>query len=113
MMNGRDRPRGPPPSDMPTHREPRRGADGRNGGLAGPGDGSMSRAEKFEDEKRRIMQSCFSKKDTDGTCMWLLPIQNARICPWGRGPSARVLFGLYRRFEPHPKTSEFPQFSYK
>ncbi|THC99407.1 hypothetical protein EYZ11_001131 [Aspergillus tanneri] len=27
----------------------------------------MSRAEKFEDEKKRIIQSCFSKKDNDNT----------------------------------------------
>ncbi|KAL2003171.1 hypothetical protein VTN02DRAFT_4784 [Thermoascus thermophilus] len=27
----------------------------------------MSRAEKFEDEKRRIVQSCFSKQDADGS----------------------------------------------
>lgn len=26
----------------------------------------MSRAEKFEDEKRRIIESCFGKKDSDG-----------------------------------------------
>ena len=33
----------------------------------GPGiDGGMSRAERFEDEKRRICQSCFNKTDTDG-----------------------------------------------
>ena len=28
----------------------------------------MSRAEKFEDEKRRIVESCFGKKDPDGAC---------------------------------------------
>ncbi|KAJ6129987.1 hypothetical protein N7512_002767 [Penicillium capsulatum] len=56
-MNSRDRPRQPPPSD------PRRGTDARNGA----GDGSMSRAEKFEDEKKRIIQSCYSKKEADGT----------------------------------------------
>ncbi|KAL8947826.1 MAG: hypothetical protein Q9222_005932 [Ikaeria aurantiellina] len=28
---------------------------------------TMSRAEKFEDEKKRIIESCFSKKDTDGS----------------------------------------------
>lgn len=27
-----------------------------------------SKAEKFEDEKRRIVESCFSKKDPDGSC---------------------------------------------
>lgn len=30
---------------------------------------AMNRAEKFEDEKRRIVDSCFSKKDPDGACM--------------------------------------------
>jgi hypothetical protein len=37
------------------------GANGRNG--------TMSRAEQFEDEKRRIIESCFSKKDIDGSGM--------------------------------------------
>ncbi len=61
MMNGRDRPRPPVPSDM------RRGADPRIGPGSGSGDTSMSRAEQFEDEKKRIIQSCYSKKDSDGT----------------------------------------------
>lgn len=56
-MNGPNRPRPPPPADI------RRGGDPRNGASD-----SMSRAEKFEDEKKRIIQSCYSKKDTDGTC---------------------------------------------
>ena len=30
---------------------------------------NMTRAEKFEDEKKRIIESCFSKKDEDGSCM--------------------------------------------
>jgi hypothetical protein len=29
---------------------------------------SMTRAEKFEDEKRRIVESCFAKRDADGAC---------------------------------------------
>jgi exocyst complex component 1 len=29
----------------------------------------MSRAEKFEDEKRRIMETCFGKQDESGGCM--------------------------------------------
>ena len=29
----------------------------------------MTRAEKFEDEKRRIMESAFSKYDETGVCM--------------------------------------------
>jgi exocyst complex component 1 len=28
----------------------------------------MSRAERFEDEKRRIIDSCFGKRDEDGSC---------------------------------------------
>lgn len=39
--------------------------------MSAPGDNSMSRAEKFEDEKKRIIQSCFARKDNDGSCMWL------------------------------------------
>jgi hypothetical protein len=39
---------------------------------SGPGGVSssngMSRAERFEDEKRRIIDSCFGKKDEDGSC---------------------------------------------
>ncbi|KAL8726849.1 MAG: hypothetical protein Q9166_006465 [cf. Caloplaca sp. 2 TL-2023] len=47
-------------------------AGGAPGGLYPPGAGgsskaAMSRAEKFEDEKRRIIESCFSKKDADGS----------------------------------------------
>lgn len=38
---------------------------------AGPGSAAAAaaalRAERFEDEKRRIVDSCFSKKDTDGS----------------------------------------------
>jgi len=30
----------------------------------------MNRAEKFEDEKRRIIESCFAKVDPDGACMY-------------------------------------------
>lgn len=39
----------------------------------------MSRAEKFEDEKRRIMQSCFSRKDSDGTCMYTYLLRYFRL----------------------------------
>lgn len=40
--------------------------DRANGG--GPGAAAAaSRAERFEDEKRRIIESCFSKKDVDGS----------------------------------------------
>ena len=31
--------------------------------------GTLSRAEKFEDEKKRIIESCFTKADDDGAGM--------------------------------------------
>ncbi len=37
----------------------------------------MSRAERFEDEKRRIIESCFSKQDESGGCMGLVFYPNA------------------------------------
>ena len=40
----------------------------RNGSSA-IGGTTMSRAEKFEDEKRRIIESCFGKKEPDGSSM--------------------------------------------
>ncbi|KAI4161766.1 MAG: hypothetical protein LQ342_004598 [Letrouitia transgressa] len=63
--------RGPPNGVMGGPGRPMQ--DHRN--MSGPGGGgtsqdptvSMSRAERFEDEKRRIMESCFSKKDPDGS----------------------------------------------
>jgi len=30
---------------------------------------NMTRAQRFEDEKKRIIESCFSKRDEDGACM--------------------------------------------
>jgi exocyst complex component 1 len=53
---------------MDGYRGVQAGLDGGN-----TGNGSMSRAEKFEDEKRRIIESCFSKKGEDGsTCKIIL-----------------------------------------
>lgn len=43
----------------------RTASDPRNG--VGAATGVMSRAEQFEDEKRRFIESCFSKKDNDGS----------------------------------------------
>ena len=64
-MNGRERTRMPPGGDTPPLRDPRRGGDGQNGAFDSPADSQMSRAERFEDEKRRIIQHCFGKKDKD------------------------------------------------
>jgi hypothetical protein len=48
---------------MDGHRGIQTSLDGANAGNV------MSRAEKFEDEKRRIIESCFAKKGPDGnTC---------------------------------------------
>jgi len=47
---------------MDGYRGVQTGVDGANAG------NTMSRAEKFEDEKRRIIESCFAKKGPDGTC---------------------------------------------
>lgn len=71
------RPRGPPNGLLPGGRpvqDHRHGSnmsamssasanDSRN--PAGP---EMSRAEIFEDEKKRIIESCFGKKEEDGSC---------------------------------------------
>ena len=41
---------------------PQNGPGGVNGSAG------VSKAERFEDEKRRIVDSCFNKKDEDGSC---------------------------------------------
>ncbi|KAM5429391.1 GTP-Rho binding exocyst subunit [Microsporum canis] len=67
-MSSRDRSRGHPTGASP-RQDRRGGGEMRNGsGPMNPPSGS-SRAEKFEDEKRRIIQSCFSKKDSDGSTL--------------------------------------------
>lgn len=38
------------------------------------GSNGMSRAERFEDEKRRIVDSCFNKTDDDGSCKFALTL---------------------------------------
>ena len=37
--------------------------------LTGGANGGMTRAERFEDERRRIIESCFSKADESGSRM--------------------------------------------
>jgi hypothetical protein len=39
----------------------------KNGPGGVNGSSAMTRAERFEDEKRRIIDSCFGKKDEDGS----------------------------------------------
>lgn len=43
------------------------GYDGSENINASAGGNGMTRAQRFEDEKRRIIESCFSKKDPDGS----------------------------------------------
>lgn len=50
-------------------------ASSSNGPGVTNGSNSMNRAVKFEDEKRRIIDSCFSKKDADGSCMLEPPVE--------------------------------------
>ena len=39
-----------------------------NGSGGVNGSSGMTRAERFEDEKQRIVQSCFGRMDDDGAC---------------------------------------------
>jgi hypothetical protein len=43
---------------------------------AAPGQNTlaMTKAQQFEDEKRRIMQSCFSRQDSDGSRAYSLTL---------------------------------------
>ena len=78
VSNSGQRLRGPP-NGAPLIPGARPNLDQRNGsGLSGVNAASaasdrnasgtqMSRAEKFEDEKRRIIESCFGKKEPDGS----------------------------------------------
>jgi hypothetical protein len=43
------------------------GPGGVNGNKGSNASSAMSRAEKFEDEKRRVIESCFSKTEPDGS----------------------------------------------
>lgn len=79
VSNSGQRLRGPPPNGAPLIPGARPTLDQRNGsGLSGVNTApaasdrsasgtQMSRAEKFEDEKRRIIESCFGKKEPDGS----------------------------------------------
>ncbi len=49
--------------------ETRNGYEGSVNTNASASTDGMSRAQRFEDEKRRIIESCFSKKDPDGSQM--------------------------------------------
>ena len=42
---------------------------GENGNLSSGA--QTSRAERFEDEKKRIIESCFGKKEADGSCNYI------------------------------------------
>lgn len=65
-----------PQPHYPASRQPPplvNGSGNRNGSLSGPGakpveqlETNQTRAARFEDEKRRIIESCFNKRDPDG-----------------------------------------------
>lgn len=73
MMNAGDpgqRMRGPPHSNVngssrQPHTQQSTGSAASNG--SHPPRIPMSRAERFEDEKKRIIESCFSKKEADSS----------------------------------------------
>lgn len=64
MMNGRDRPRGPPLGPPPN-----RGPGPQSDATTSPSTNSKGAA--FEDEKARIIKSCFTKKDEEGQCKYI------------------------------------------
>ncbi|KAL5611696.1 uncharacterized protein BROUX77_001852 [Berkeleyomyces rouxiae] len=53
----------------------------------GSANGSVNRAQRFEDEKRRIIDSCFSRKDPDGTLQETY-ITHLRIIEFSSYPSS-------------------------
>lgn len=59
---------------------------GNGPGAGGPGAGN-NRAERFEDEKRRIVDTCFSKKDPDGSLQETY-ITHIRIVEYSSHPAA-------------------------
>ncbi|KDB25668.1 hypothetical protein H109_02500 [Trichophyton interdigitale MR816] len=67
-MSSGDRSRGRPAGASP-RQERRGGGEMRNGSSPMHPSSGSSRAERFEDEKRRIINSCFSKKDADGSTL--------------------------------------------
>ncbi|TGZ82072.1 hypothetical protein EX30DRAFT_214145 [Ascodesmis nigricans] len=60
------------------------------------GHGAMSRAQQFEDEKKRIMQSCFAKQDVDGVSLLESYITHCRIVEDSASPSAPPPDGRFR-----------------
>ncbi|KAL8709135.1 MAG: hypothetical protein Q9225_007495 [Loekoesia sp. 1 TL-2023] len=73
-----------PPRQPPLHQ------NGSNGGSSGsyPPSTSMTRAERFEDEKKRIIESCFSKRDADGSAATESYITHIRILEDAAYPSS-------------------------
>jgi hypothetical protein len=60
----------PQPGVRPSQRPPQNSLLSPTPSLALSPPGQMTRAERFEEEKRRIIESCFFKTDEGGLCMW-------------------------------------------
>ena len=72
-MSAGGRIRDPPNGTMNGPQRPPRFQE--NGAVRGASGSSVPRselqgAERFEDEKKRIIESCFSKKDAEGSCQY-------------------------------------------
>ncbi|CAK7264029.1 hypothetical protein SEPCBS119000_000791 [Sporothrix epigloea] len=68
-----------------------------NGNMNQPGGRDVGRAERFEDEKRRVIESCFSKRDEDGSIIETY-ITHIRIHEYSSHPTS-----------PPPPQSRTPQ----
>lgn len=58
---------GPGPGSRPTQDQRNVSSNPTAMSNGNSGQPEMSRAEKFEDEKKRIIESCFGKKEQDGS----------------------------------------------
>lgn len=67
LDHSRDPPYGGPRQHGRVPSEPRNGYEGSVNTNASVSTDGMTRAQRFEDEKRRIIESCFAKKDPDGS----------------------------------------------
>ncbi|KKA29267.1 hypothetical protein TD95_004296 [Thielaviopsis punctulata] len=77
--------------------------------------GAVNRAQRFDDERRRIIESCFSKKDPDGSCRFSFSpglaesTKPSRLCSqWLGSPSD--LLRLQENYITHLRITEFSSY---